>query len=264
MTYPPDHHLLRDLGFSTESGPGWMTTRLPITPGLMGVAGLRLGVLASMIDVSGASIAIRSAVPDWIATADLSVHLIQQTHSPHIDIRCEPLRVGKNSIVVAAEIIDNEGELCGLGRIAFSRIPGSATKASIDELQTSEVRTIRSAIQGGSPIHRPIAELCGFNIVGPGQLRFEKTSYVSNSFGTINGGVLALAADEAAVSASGGSCALDLKIQYLEQVGGGPIGVTAEVVRSNSDASDMLVTVRIEDKENMRLVAVSDVTVQAI
>ena len=170
---------------------------------------------------------------------------------------CEPLRVGVGSVVVDARITDGHGTLAGTGRMAFARIPGSATAATVQETVGDE--PVHHAMDGGRPIDDPITDRCGFTPVGPGQLRFEKAPYVANSFGTVNGGVMALAAETAAVSACGGGVATDLHIHYLEQIGDGPVAVTAEVVR---DGADVFVAVRIEDRADGRLVAVSDVTVQ--
>lgn len=256
MSYPPDHHLLRDLGFTGERSAERTRNRIDVTPGLLGSAGVRLGVLATLVDVTGAAIALTSVTPDWIATADLGVHLIRPITEGIVEVDCEPLRVGVGSVVVTARIHDGEGTLCGTGRMAFARIPGSATKASIDDVTGGN--PVQTGIDGGTPIVEPLADGCGFVPVGPGQLRFEKAPYVENSFGTVNGGVMAFAAETAAVSACGGGNALDLQIHYLEQVGAGPVAVTAEVLRPGDVA---LVRVRSEDRSTGRLVAISDVLV---
>lgn len=263
MTYPPAHHLLRDLAFATDaSDPTALSTTLAITPGLCDDRGIRLGVLATLVDVGGAGIALRSIAPDWIATADLQTHVIRPVTDGAITLVCRPLRIGARRVVIDAELRDAHGPVCGTGRMAFARIPGSATKASLTEV--TEPRPASRTMAGGSPIVEPIVDQCGMTTVGPGQIRFEKSPYIENSFGTVNGGVLALAAEAAAVSAAGGGHAQDLHIHYLEQIGDGPVGVTAEVVRHGADAH--LCRVSIEDLApttdgGRRLVAVADITV---
>jgi acyl-coenzyme A thioesterase PaaI-like protein len=257
MSYPPDVHLLRDLAFSGTRSGDISTNTLAVTAGLCDDLGVRLGVLATMLDVSGAGIALHAIAPDWIATADLQAHLIRPVPGGIVAVQCRPLRVGARRVVVDAEMRDGDGVLCGTGRMAFARIPGSATKAKLDGVTDAE--TTHITMDGGQPITDSVTERCGMNPVGPGQLRFDKSPYVENSFGTVNGGVLALAADAAAVSACGGGSARDLHIHYLEQIGAGPVGVTAEVVRD--DESGRLCAVRIEDRADHRLVAVADVFV---
>lgn len=263
MTYPPAHHLLRDLAFTTDtSNPTTTTTTLTITPGLCDSRGIRLGVLATLVDVGGAGIALRAIAPDWIATADLQTHVVRPVSDGAVTLTCRPLRIGARRVVIDAELVDDDGAVCGTGRMAFARIPGTATKASVEEV--TEPRSAARTMEGGSPVIEPIVDQCGMTAVGPGQIRFDKSPYVENSFGTVNGGVLALAAEAAAVSAAGGGHAQDLHIHYLEQIGDGPVGVTAEVVRHGDGAH--LCRVTIEDlatasDEGRRLVAVADVAV---
>ena len=257
MTYPPARHLLRDLGFSGTRSSDRSINELPVTPGLCDDRGVRIGVLATMVDVGGAGIALHAIAPDWIATADLQTHLIRPVIDGVLAVECRPLRVGARRVVVEAEMRDGAGVLCGTGRMAFARIPGSATRADVSAVTDSH--TTRFAMDDGDPILDPVTDLCGMEIVGPGQIRFDKAPYVENSFGTVNGGVLALAAETAAVSAAGGGSARDLHIHYLEQIGAGPVGVTAAVVRH--DDAGRLCTVLIEDRGARRLVAVADVTI---
>ena len=194
---------------------------------------------------------------DWIATADLQTHLVRPIAAGSVVVECRPIRVGARRLVIDAILTDGDGGFCGTGRMAFSRIPGSATKASAADVR--EPKPAGFTMDGGTPITDPLTERCGMQLVGPGQLRFDKSTYVENSFGTVNGGVLALSAEVAAVSACGGGQALDLHVHYLEQIGEGPVAVTAEVIRDSS--SGQLCSVRIEDRADARLVAVADVLV---
>ena len=257
MTYPPEQHILRDLAFSGTRSPELATNSMEITPGLCGREGVRLGVLATLVDVTGAGIALHAVQPDWIATADLQTHILRPVTEGPVSIECRPLRVGARSVVIDAQLRDAEGTLCGTGRMAFARIPGSATKVEIVEALDPAPTAHR--MEGGSPVDEPLIERCGMELVGPGQLRFDKSPYIENSFGSVNGGVLALAAEAAAMSATGGGHALDLHIHYLEQIGDGPLAVTAEVVRDQQHSR--LCTVRVEDRAHGRLVSTADVLV---
>lgn len=260
MSYPPEQHLLRDLGIAGRHQPDLAVNTIAVTPGLSGADGVRLGVLATLLDVTGAPIALAGVRPDWIATSDLRIHRLRPCHGTQLRAETRPLRVGSRSVVVeAALFVDSETAPCATGRMAFARIPGSSTAATIDPAPDS--RPVTFAMEGGNPLVDSIVNTCGMVLVGPGQLRFEKSDYVINSFGTVNGGVLTLAAEVAAVSAAGGGDALDLAIHYLEQIGDGPVAVTAEVMRD--EGSHRLCAVRIEDRSTGRLVAVADVTVAA-
>ena len=79
MTYPPDRHLLRDLRLSFDHGDEENTSRawMPVVPELCTAGGsVRAGALATLVDVIGGGLAARVAHPDWIATADLTLHLV--------------------------------------------------------------------------------------------------------------------------------------------------------------------------------------------
>lgn len=258
MTYPPDVHLLRDLDIRGTRQADLTTSRIPVRSGVLDSRGVRLGVMATLVDVTGASLALAAVRPDWIATADLSVHVLRPVDSGTLEARCRLLRMGSRNVVVDATLVDDDGNPCGSGRIAFARIPGSATAASMGAT-AADAEPVTFSIDSGVPLVDSILDLCGLQTVGPGKLVFEKAEYIRNSFGTVNGGVLALAAEAAAASASGGGDARDLHIHYLEQTQTGPVAVTAEVTRAGRD--DDLCLVRIEDRSDGRLVAIADVTV---
>lgn len=256
--YPPAVHLLRDLAVSGERSAGLATNRLAHHPGLSDRrGGVRLGVLATLVDMTGAGIALATVAPDWIATADLSCHLTAPV-AGDATVVCRPLRAGSSTVVVGAEIIDAEGRVCGLGRMAFARIPGRATRVEVDRRRSGDTEPVLFSMDGGSPIDDSVLDRCGVKVLAPGSLELDKSPYVQNSFGTINGGVQALVAEAAAVSAIAGSHAIGQQIHYLEQVGAGPVRVDAEIMRTGPAP---LCEVRLVDSSDDRLVAVADVVV---
>lgn len=258
MTYPPEHHLLRDLRIRGTRTGDEVRNATEVVEGMRDASGgLRLGVLATLLDMTGAAVALGAVQPDWIATADLSAHALRPVRDGWAEVVCRLLRVGAGRVVIEATMVDDEGVDCGRGLMAFARLPGSATTATIGE-STGEGGRAR-IMEGGVPLTESILDRCGFEPVGPGQLRFEKTGYVRNSFGTVNGGVVALAAEAAAVSACREGHAVDLHVHYLEQIGDGPAGVTAEVVRHGE--RERLCEVRLTDLADGRLAAVADVIV---
>ncbi len=77
--YPPDNHLLRDLRFSFEHDDEHGRSRawMPVVPELCTDLGhARAGALATLVDVIGGGLAATAAAPGWIATADLTLHLV--------------------------------------------------------------------------------------------------------------------------------------------------------------------------------------------
>ena len=69
----PARHFLADLGMEAESiGDSGGCVRIPVTPRVTAAdGGVRAGVLATLVDVVGGTLAARELRPDWMATADL-------------------------------------------------------------------------------------------------------------------------------------------------------------------------------------------------
>ena len=194
-TYPPANHLLRDLAVRGRRETGLATNHLISRPGLVdGAEQLRLGVLATLVDMTGAAIALATVNPDWIATADLSCHLSSPLNGD-ATVVCRPLRAGSSTVVVEAEIADRDGRRCGHGRMAFSRIPGRATRAALTPGPDDPDEPTLFSMDGGTPIDDSVLDRCGVHVLAPGRLVVDKSPYVQNSFGTVNGGVQALVAE---------------------------------------------------------------------
>jgi acyl-coenzyme A thioesterase PaaI-like protein len=79
----------------------------------------------------------------------------------------------------------------------------------------------------------PVVERMGLRIVAEGA-ELDRTDYVRNSFGTINGGVLGFLVCAAAEEVSG-LVAADLVLRYVGQTKVGPARATATVIRDGGD-----------------------------
>src|SRR3954470_4968692 len=73
--YPPEDHVLRDLGIvSWLESEGVAVAELAVGPALVDMTGaISLGTLVTLVDTVCARALLATVVPDWIATADLSV-----------------------------------------------------------------------------------------------------------------------------------------------------------------------------------------------
>ncbi|MGI9603151.1 MAG: PaaI family thioesterase [Acidimicrobiales bacterium] len=245
--YPPDPHVLRDLAFTTERTGAHTIVRARATSLLsQGSDHLGLGVLAILLDVSGASTAIEAVQPDWIATVDLTYHGRPMPLGPVV-IDVAPVRVGKNLVVMGADVYpgDITGTPLGQGLITFTRIPGSATTATIE----SDTRSGPTTMAGARPLDEPIEQRLGITVIdaSTGQIEMPHHDYARNSFGTINGGVVGLLCEEAARHRAthllGQSVAgHGLEVHYLAQARTGPARTSTTVLR----ADDHGATVRVE------------------
>ena len=248
MAYPPPHHLLRDLrATSCWISEDELHVYAPVQPAATDAQGLQLGVIAAAIDIAGGQAAMSAIDGDWCATSDLSYQRSGGVTEGPMVISTKVLRAGSRVITMRSEVFDGRGEErptrhAGTGVMTFSRIPREAANHDVplDRGVTIGERTTMS--DAGSGFAESPQVLMGLIEHGPGELELEKSGYVLNSFGTVNGGATAIAMATAAQSVVPGATAVDISIRYVGQAGPGPVRT---VSRAMADY-DSYVSVDIE------------------
>jgi acyl-coenzyme A thioesterase PaaI-like protein len=79
------------------------------------------------------------------------------------------------------------------------------------------------------PLAEPFAARAGCRRRAPGVAELPRTADGLNAAGTVNGGLIALAVEEAALSLAPGATLTSLALRYLRPVRVGPAVATAEV-----------------------------------
>jgi len=247
-TYPPEQHIVRDLRIESEhSASGRAFCLAPVTDHVRNRAGAAgLGLLVTLVDISGALVGLPAADPDWTATLDLSVHGIAPVTDGPAIAASYLVRAGKNVIVVGVDVYDGHGRdqpdaarVCASGLMSFARIPASATRASRRPGGEPGRRVLHG--DGTSQLRASLFEHIGLRVVdaAAGAVELDKTEYVSNSFGTVNGGVLGMAVQAAAetcLEAAGHPfVATDAQVHYLAQTEAGPVRTAARILRVAAD-----------------------------
>src|SRR5689334_24025624 len=99
LTYPPDRHLLRDLQLSFEhTEPRASRAWMPVVPEITAPDGaVRAGALATLVDVIGGGLAAQVAHPDWIATADLTLHVTGAATRGSVEARSRVAHAGRTT-----------------------------------------------------------------------------------------------------------------------------------------------------------------------
>ena len=257
--YPPEVHILRALGIETEvPDHSSSIARLEVTPYLLGAdGGVRAGVLAVLLDVVGGALAIRALHPDRMATADLDLQVVGVATGPVIEARASVVRRGRTTLVVEADLVNvgaaaadgakRGGEaLVGWATVTFAVLPRRG-EGSVDE--DGQARA-RRPVFASSPLDRPVADAVSITVVDPagGRTWMPIEEYVHNSFGAVQGGVMALIGEVAGVEAVGASLglrgpatAVDLHVTYLTQGRVGPITTRARSVTSGAGIGTAIV-----------------------
>ena len=244
--YPPPVHLLGDLGMEAElttDRTGRVRTRAT-TFVTTADGGVRVGVLATLVDVVGGAVAARVLRPDWLATADLAVRRTGPVCGPWVEARGSVVRRGRTTLVIEALVVsvDDDGravELDGApadpvawASMTFAVLPARNPSSSV---QSADDLPMRWAFDGGA-LDGPVLDALPVEVLdGPaGTVSVPVRPYLRNSFGALQGGVIAMVAEaagaEALGAAAGGDASsvvvTDLQIAYLALGRVGPVVTT--------------------------------------
>lgn len=240
--------MLRDLRISVEfPDSDRCIVQAPIVPEICtDRGGVHVGVVATLVDLLGASLAIRVVYPDWIATAGLSIYMARPVISGTIVASGSVVRAGQSVNVIDVDISEelsgssHGSTSLGSATVTFSRLP---RRKDTIEVQPKSVNGITFALEQ-SGLSR-----CYLNEVGlqirddtAGAVEIKMTDYVRNSFGALQGGIVALLADiagQCAARAATGQPMItkDLTLHYLSQGRVGPFQTKAKILRKTSDTA---------------------------
>jgi uncharacterized protein (TIGR00369 family) len=235
--YPPAEHILRDLDLEIEVRPDATASAwLPVSPHLLAPnGGVHAGVLAILVDIVGGAIATRVLYPDRTATADLQLQLLRPTAAPEVEARVSVVRRGRTTLVLEVVLLDAPG-----GRLAGSGPPNAWATMTYAVLPRTDASPLMQPLPsvaertqiGPASLSRPVLEAIGVER-GPGSagVALLVGDYVSNTFGALQGGVMALlgavagssAIDDALGLGTGSSSTVDLHVAYLAMGRVGPI-----------------------------------------
>lgn len=238
--YPPAVHLLRDLRLEVEHGAdGSSTAWLPVVPALLDDhGGVRTGALATVVDVIGGGLAAHAARPDWIATADLTLHLVDDVRAGTVRARARVLRAGRTTVVLEVELATehpHEGpvETLGLATMTFGVLPRRDGNPVIGDGGPRSRSTLALAESG---FRERFIDAVGVRLSERVERRatveLHPEEYIRNSLGAVQGGIVATLAESAAREALRDACgapvvARDLQVTYLALARVGPVRATA-------------------------------------
>ena len=279
--YPPVRHLLSDLGVEAESiAESDTVARIRATPHVAGAdGGVRVGVLATLVDLVGGSEAIRAARPDRMVTADLTLQMVRPAVGPFVEARGRVVRRGRTTLVVEAGVFDVLGDGSDAVVDAGDALP--AAWATMTFAIHAGQQSRRSGDEGpglparwsftGAGLGGPVVDTLCLSEAGAGEVSMPVSGYLLNSFGAVQGGVMALLAEVAAIRALGGglghdaTVVTDLQVAYLATGRVGPIvsrtrvlGTGGEGVGTGGHRSNAVVEL-VDEGDGGRLTTVINV-----
>lgn len=198
---------------------------------------VRAGIVATVVDAIGGGLAATAAAPNWMATADLTLHLTQPVPaSAVLEARASVQRAGRTTIVIDCELVRDDATSAPVGyaTMTFSVLPRRDTNPTVrpddGDGDGGPVREVLGG--GGGALDRDIYAAFGFRTASRGVVEVDPAPYIENSLGAVNGGVLASLIDATAASAVGDDFeTADLQLCYLALAKQGPVRAIAEVIR---------------------------------
>jgi acyl-coenzyme A thioesterase PaaI-like protein len=279
--YPPPQHVLRDLRIEVDHRGASPVVRAPVVPELLGPGGsVRAGVLGVALDVFGGNLAVEAAAPDWALTAQLELHVLRALTHGTIAVTGRPLRAGRTNLVAEAWIAAEDAgpdaadpadptagaRTAAFGRLTFTRVPsrgGAPPRARRGGL-------LYRFAEAEERLRVPFHQAIGLRVLdaAAGELEIALVSYVHNSVGALQGGLVVALADASAEQAGRALlgrevASSDLAVHYLALGREGPIRTCATLLRRDSDSALFSIEQRDAGQEE-RVSAVATVRVAAL
>jgi acyl-coenzyme A thioesterase PaaI-like protein len=252
-------HFVGDLDpTSALVGPQRGLVLAPLTDSVRTIAGSApVGVLATLFDVVASQPTLANVGQDWTATQNLSVHATDWLTDGPMVVDASLVRIGKKAVVVDAAIYDAHGlddllevrdaiddtgadsgrvTLAGRGLLTFARLPANA---AVDGGVMRPSAVIGEVVRRSylPADERQIEARIGLEVVdgAAGILQLERTPYVTNSIGTINGGTQCVMVEAAAEAMCPDLVATDIAVHFLSQLKVGPARSRGTVSRAGDE-----------------------------
>jgi acyl-coenzyme A thioesterase PaaI-like protein len=217
-------HILSELGHAVRHDGDDLLVTASVSPEMHApeTAHLRTSILAVWADILAGLLAAETWSPRVPVTLELDVHL----HRPApgtgaLRGTARTLKAGRTVFVASIEFAAADGQPIALAAATFMSAPDPALslppKLSI-ELPASPNR-----------LTMPFAERAGCARRGPGVAVLPRSEDGLNSSNTVNGGLIALVAEEAALSLAPGTTLSSLGLRYLQPVRKGPLVANAHL-----------------------------------
>jgi acyl-coenzyme A thioesterase PaaI-like protein len=210
-------HMLSELGFrvwraGAELHGSADVTRYMHVPG---TERLRTSVLAMWADMLGGLLALDVVAPRVPVTLELDVHLNRPAPvAGRVLAVGRQVKAGRSVFVATVDFFDADGDLFGFSAGSFMVAPGSSL--------TMSERTSVDAPPYPFQLSVPLAERAGCARRAPGVAEIQLSPDGLNAAHTMHGGLVAMVAEEAALSLSPGQTLCSLTVRYLNPVRVGP------------------------------------------
>lgn len=216
--------MLMELGFAVRADGGLLRGEAELSPlsHVPGTNSLRTSVLATWADQLGGLLAMKEMRPRVPVTLDLDVHLYRPAPGKGT-VRAvgRTVKIGRSVYVAEVDFADGSGEAFAFATLSFMAAP--------DATLTAPLVTSIDAPPRARLLSVPLASRAGLKRISQGVVSLPRAEDGLNSSNTVNGGLLALAAEEAVLSRAPGDMLSSLSLRYLGPVRTGPAVAIADL-----------------------------------
>jgi acyl-coenzyme A thioesterase PaaI-like protein len=251
-------HIVHELGFSIVPEGEGLRGQASVSPHMFvpGTDVLRTSILATWTDLICGLPVVDVFLPRVPTTLSLEVQVLEQRPAPAEVIgRSRLVKVGRSVVVVHVDFTDGAGQRIALGSASFMAVPDPTV------LMPQEHRDIAARPFSTARLSVPFAERAGCRRESPGVAVLPRKEDGLNSAKTVNGGLIALAIEEAVLSTSDPDrpprTLASMSMHYLRAVRRGPAVAVADVTGS---AAGSIGTVEVRDAGGEHRLAVHAVT----
>jgi acyl-coenzyme A thioesterase PaaI-like protein len=219
-------HILRELGFALRRDGDEFHGAAAVVPEMWvpGTTTLHASILAAWTDVAAGHHAMDVLAPRVPVTLELDVHVYPRREAwTAVRAVARTVKAGRSIVVASVEFTDGEGAALALGNASFVAAPDPRlTLSPVDVGRVLDDTTPPS-------LQVPFAERARCERRQPGVAVVPHGDDALNASNTLNGGLLALAVEEAALSLTPGTTLCSLAMRFLRPVRVGPAVAHAHV-----------------------------------
>ncbi len=222
---PERRHVLQELGFAVTRSGDELHGSASVFPEMFvpGTTHLRTSILAAWADMLTGILAVDAFAPRVPVTLELDVHLFRPApEEGTLRGVGRVVKSGRSVFVAAAEFTGGDGEPICFGAASFMAAPDRS-------VTMTSPTSVDRMVPPGRRLTLPFAERARCERRGPGQAVFPRSEEALNASNTVNGGLIALGVEEAALSLTPGATLSSLALRYLQPVRYGPVVAEAEV-----------------------------------
>jgi acyl-coenzyme A thioesterase PaaI-like protein len=223
-------HILHDVALATrrDGEAHRATAEIAPTMWVPGTTNLRTSVLAVWTDVAAGRLVLDLIAPRVPVTLELDVHV----HEPPlgtgaVHVVAQPVKLGRSVAVLTVDFTDDDGRPIAIGHASFMPAPDPNVVLSGERLEQALDLNVET-----SPSRLPLAERARLERREPGVVILPRSEDALNASNTLNGGLIAVAIEEAALSLAAPSALISsMALRYLRPVRIGPAIASAEAHR---------------------------------